>query len=127
MTNVLPLRGIHLDPHNLAAAQLFRDRWLNRRDALANCVDYLLANTDTTVEHAELTALQAYADLEATNRRERIDVDATTSQLVVLRLGEGTPVGLTVTDLLQVLKQARQEQRTSVIDRHRQRPVLIDQ
>lgn len=127
MTNVTPLRAPHLDAHNIASAQLFRTRWENRENALRDCIEYLAHHHDMTEEAAELAALQAYAEIESTNQQARIDVAASTSHMVLLRTEEGRPVVFTVNDLLNVLQQARREQRAVVVDRDRRRPVVIEQ
>lgn len=125
MTNVAPIAP-QRDAHNLAAARLFRDRWENRVNALANCIEHLVVDHEMTEETAELVAIQAYADLEATNQVARIDMQATTSHVVVLRTEGGRPVMFTVTDLVRVLEQAREEDRAVVVDRDRRRPVVIE-
>lgn len=124
-TNVTPIAQ-HQDPQNLAAARLFRDRWENRVTALANCIEHLVVDHEMTEEAAELVAVQAYADLEATNQTTRIDVEASTSHLVVLRTEGGRPVMFTVTDLMRILEQARNEERAVVVDRDRRRPVVLE-
>ncbi|SFT54766.1 hypothetical protein [Halomonas saccharevitans] len=125
MNNVTSIAQ-HQDPHNIAAARLFRDRWENRVNALANCIEHLVVDHEMTEENAELVAIQAYADLEATNQTARIDVDACTSHVVVLRTEGGRPVVFTVTDLMRVLEQARQDDRAVVVDRDRRRPVVLE-
>lgn len=126
MTNVTPLRAPHLDAHNIAAAQLFRTRWENRENALRDCIEHLAHHHDMPEQSAELAALQAYAELESANQQARIDVDASTSHMVLLRTEDGRPVVFTVNDLLNVLQQARREQRAVVVGRNR-RPVVIEQ
>ena len=125
MNNVTSIAQ-HQDPHNIAAARLFRDRWENRVNALANCIEHLVVDHEMTEENAELVAIQAYADLEATNQTARIEVDACTSHVVVLRTEGGRPVVFTVTDLMRVLEQARQDDRAMVVDRDRRRPVVLE-
>ncbi|RAH37545.1 hypothetical protein [Halomonas sp. SL1] len=125
MNNVTSIAQ-HQDPHNIAAARLFRDRWENRANALANCIEHLVVDHEMTEENAELVAIQAYADLEATNQTARIDIDACTSHVVVLRTEGGRPVVFTVTDLMRVLEQARQDDRAVVVDRDRRRPVVLE-
>ncbi|MBR9880770.1 MAG: hypothetical protein GYB17_14880 [Gammaproteobacteria bacterium] len=126
MTSVTALHRPHLDAHNLAAARLFRDRWENRVTALGNCIEHLVVDHEMTEEAAELTAIQAYADLEATNQLARVDIDASTSHVVVLRTEGGRPVMFTVTDLMRILAQAREEERAVVVDRDRRRPVVLE-
>ncbi|MCO7214147.1 hypothetical protein [Halomonas sp. OfavH-34-E] len=125
MSNVTAIAQ-HQDPHNIAAARLFRDRWENRVNALANCIEHLVVDHEMTEVNAELVAIQAYADLEATNQTARIDIDACTSYVVVLRTEGGRPVVFTVTDLMRVLEQARQDDRAVVVDRDRRRPVVLE-
>ncbi|WP_280570675.1 hypothetical protein [Chromohalobacter sp. 296-RDG] len=115
-----------LDAHNLATAQLFRDRWENRVTALANCIEHLIVNHDMSETSAELVAVQAYAEIESANQAARIDVDATTSSVVVLHTKDGGPAVFTVTDLMRVLEQARKEERAVVVDRDRRRPVVLE-
>ncbi|WP_348826804.1 hypothetical protein [Halomonas sp. RT37] len=126
MTSVTALHRPHLDAHNLAAARLFRERWENRVTALGNCIEHLVVDHEMTEEAAELTAIQAYADLEATNQLARVDIDASTSHVVVLRTEGGRPVMFTVTDLMRILAQAREEERAVVVDRDRRRPVVLE-
>lgn len=126
MTSVTALHRPHPDAHNLAATRLFRDRWENRVTALGNCIEHLVVDHDMTEEAAELTAIQAYADLEATNQLARVDIDASTSHVVVLRTEGGRPVMFTVTDLMRILAQAREEERAVVVDRDRRRPVVLE-
>ncbi|RQW71354.1 hypothetical protein EBB56_09340 [Halomonas sp. YLB-10] len=126
MTSVTALHRPHLDAYNLAAARLFRDRWENRVTALGNCIEHLVVDHEMTEEAAELTAIQAYADLEATNQLARVDIDASTSHVVVVRTEGGRPVMFTVTDLMRILAQAREEERAVVVDRDRRRPVVLE-
>lgn len=126
MTSVTALHRPHLDAHNLAAARLFRDRWENRVTALGNCIEHLVVDHEMTEEAAELTAIQAYADLEATNQLARVDIDASTSHVVVLRTEGGRPVMFTVIDLMRILAQAREEERAVVVDRDRRRPMVLE-
>ncbi|MBZ5875987.1 hypothetical protein [Chromohalobacter israelensis] len=116
----------HQDAHNIAVARLFRDQWENRVNALANCIEHLVVDHDMAEEKAELVAIQAYADLESTNQVASIDVDATTSHVVVMRTEGGRPVAFTVTDLMRILEQARKEDRAVVVDRDRRRPVVLE-
>lgn len=126
MISVTALHRPHLDAHNLAVARLFRDRWENRVTALGHCIEHLVVDHEMTEEAAELTAIQAYADLEATNQLARVDIDASTSHVVVLRTEGGRPVVFTVTDLMRILAQAREEERAVVVDRNRRRPVVLE-
>ncbi|MDF9432997.1 hypothetical protein [Chromohalobacter israelensis] len=116
----------HQDAHNLAIAQLWRDRWENRVNALSNCIEHLVVDHDMTEANAELVAVQAYAELESTNQLASIDVDATTSSVVVLRTEGGRPVVFTALDLMRVLEQARNDGRAVVVDRDRRRPVVLE-
>ncbi|SDJ88968.1 hypothetical protein [Billgrantia gudaonensis] len=125
MNNVTPIAP-QKDVHNLAAAQLFRTRWENRVNALSRCIDHLVIDHEMTEEAAELVAMQAYADLESTNQLARIDLDASTSHVVVLRTEGGRPVMFTASDLVHLLEQARKEDRAVVVDRDRRRPVVLE-
>ena len=130
MHNVTPItvaRAPKLDVHNVAIAELWRHRWENRANALANCIDHLVMVHDMSETAAEIAAIQAYADLECENKLARIDMNATTSHVVVLRTEGGRPVMLTVADLMRVLEQARAEGRATVVDRDRGRPIVLEQ
>lgn len=130
MNNVTPItvaQAPQLDTHNVAIAELWRNRWENRTNALANCIDHLVTVHDMTEAAAEIAAIQALADLECENKLARIDMNATTSHVVVLRTEGGRPVMFTMTDLMRVLEQARAEGRAVVVDRDRRRPVILEQ
>nr|WP_300309246.1 hypothetical protein [Halomonas sp.] len=127
MPTVTPLRRPHLDARNLAAARLLRDRWESRVNALANCIEHLMSVHEMTEQNAELAAIQAYAEIEATNQQARIDVEASTSHVVVVRTEEKYPVVFTITDLMKMLDQARQEDRAIVFTRERHSPTVIEQ
>lgn len=130
MSNVTAIsvaRAPHLDVHNVAIAELWRRRWENRTNALSNCIDHLVTIHGMSEQTAEIAAIQAYADLESENKLARIDMDATTSHVVVLRTEGNRPVMFTVADLVRVLEQARTEGRAVVVDRERQRPVVFEQ
>lgn len=127
MTNVTAIkRAAQLDPHNLATAELWRHRWTNRVDALANCIEHLVVNHDMTENAAELAAIQAYAELESANQVARIDTDATTAHVVVMRTEGGRPVMFTVDDLLRVLQQARDAGLVRVVNRDTRRPLVLE-
>lgn len=115
-----------LDAANIATAQLFRDRWQNRVTALGNCIDHLVNDHDMSEQAAETAALQAYAEIESINQKARIDVDATTSHLVVLRSGDGRSTAFTVSDLLRLLARARQEGAAAVIEHSSRQPIVLE-
>ncbi|PAU76759.1 hypothetical protein [Halomonas salipaludis] len=129
MNNITPInaaRAPQLDSHNLAIAVLWRHRWENRVTALANCIEHLVTVHDMTEAAAELAAIQAYADLESENTLATIDMDASTSHIVVMRTEGGRPAMFTVSDLLRILGQARDEGRAVVVDRESHRPVVLE-
>lgn len=129
MNKVIPMpatRAPRIDTHNLAIAELWRYRWENRVTALANCIEHLVTVHDMTEEAAEIAAIQAYADLESENKLVRIDTDATTAHVVVLRTEGGRPVMFTAADLLRLLEQARADGRAVVVDRDTRRPVVLE-
>lgn len=111
---------------NAAMFRLWQDRWASRVIAMANCIHHLMATHDISERAAELTTIQAYADLEATNRSAHIDIDASTSHVVILRDEDGSPVVFTVADLMNVVTQARSEGRAQVVDEQTRRPVVLE-
>ncbi|WP_046079974.1 hypothetical protein [Halomonas sp. HG01] len=107
MTNVAPIRpgaAPQLDPHNVAVGRLWRHRDWHRAEALDDCIDYLCEAHEMTERTAENAALQALAELETINRRETIDLAATTSHAVVITNAAGQRIALTVSDLRELLK-----------------------
>lgn len=129
MNNVAQLHSPslpQLDPLNVATACLFRHRWENRANAMAACIEHLMVDHDMTEHSAEVATIQAYAEIENRSQVAAVDVNATTSDVVVLRTSGGRPVVFTVADLLCVLEQARTEQRATVVNRDTRRPVVID-
>ena len=128
LRKVTPIRPAtpQLDTESLATGYLFQVRWENRVNALRHCIDQLVTHHDMPEATAELAALQAYAAIEGTNHTARIDVDATTSDLVVLRTEGGRPVAFTTADLLRLLQRARDEGAAIVVDQDRRRPVVLE-
>ncbi|SDG27486.1 hypothetical protein SAMN05216571_10821 [Onishia taeanensis] len=111
---------------NAAMFRLWQDRWASRVVAMANCIDHLMTTHEMSERAAELATIQAYADLEATNRSAHIDVDASTSHVIILRDEDGRPVVFTVADLMNVLGKARAEGRVQVVDEQTRRPVVLE-
>lgn len=115
-----------LDTHNLAVGYLWKQRWENRVNAMAQCIEALVVNHDMTEAAAELATIQAYAELDAANQVARIDLSASTADVVVLRTEGGRPVMFTTRDLLRVLEQARAAGLARVVDRDTRRPVVLE-
>jgi hypothetical protein len=113
MATVTPIRRTptapQLDAENLATGYLFQVRWESRHAALSYCTRQLVAYHGMSEATAEREALQAYAALEGVNQRLRVDIDASTSALVMLQDREGRSIALTVTDLRHLLDQLRRK------------------
>lgn len=111
MNNVTPIRrqaaAPQLDAENLATGYLFQVRWESRHGAIAHCTRQLVAHHDMPEHVAEREALQAYAAIDSVNHRMRIEIDACTSHLVVLRDGGDRAIAFTVTDLRHLLDLLR--------------------
>lgn len=99
-----------LDPENLATRYLFQVRWESRHAALAFCIAQLIEQHAMSQATAERQALQAYAAMESSNHRLRVDINTTTSDLVMLRDGGGRAIALTVTDLRRLLDGLRRDE-----------------
>lgn len=125
MTTVTPIAP-HLDAHNLAIGYLWKQRWENRVNAMAHCIEALVVNHDMTEAAAELATIQAYAELDAANQVASIDIKASTADVVVLRTEGGRPVMFTTRDLVRVLEQARAAGLARVVDRDTRRPVVLE-
>ncbi|WP_110686994.1 hypothetical protein [Salinicola aestuarinus] len=97
-----------LDSENAAIGYLLRyGRGLSRRESLENCTQFLMSEHAMSEAKAELAAIHASAELESLNQVAWIDLEASTSHVVVLRTAGGTPVPFTVGDLLAQRKSAR--------------------
>lgn len=106
MPNVTPItsaKAPQLDPHNVATAQLWRLRGEPRDVVLDETIDHLMINHDMTEHRAENAALQALAELETLNTCDIVDLNATTTNAVVLSNGHGSRVVLTVRDIRRLL------------------------
>ncbi|SFU79700.1 hypothetical protein [Halomonas korlensis] len=108
-----------LDAQSLAIGYLFEVRWECRHSALAHCTRRLTERHDMPAHVAEREALQAYAALESVNHRMRVDIAATTSDLVMLRDAENRSIALTVTDLRRLVDQLRRDECLPRIDPER--------
>lgn len=93
----------HLDPANLATARLWQHQTMRRCDALQDSIGHLVTERGLTESIAEVATLQAFAELEGINKRHRIDIDASTSSLLVLWTPAGERIALTITDLLALV------------------------
>ena len=81
-----------------------QSRRLGRQALLARCIAHLEASGASSHE-ATIAAAQAYAHLDTFNSRNRIDVDACTSSMVMLHVDNcPTPLALTVDDIVALWK-----------------------
>ncbi|MDL4862270.1 hypothetical protein NPJ88_007985 [Halomonas elongata] len=93
----------HLEPANLATARLWQHQTMRRCDAIQDSIEHLVTERGLTESIAEDATLQAFAELEGINKHHRIDVDASTSRLLIIRTPAGERVALTITDLLALV------------------------
>ncbi|WP_275286900.1 hypothetical protein [Halomonas elongata] len=108
MNNVTSLhahaaRAPQLDPENLAVAQLWQTQTLPKREALEACIEHLVTDRGLTDGAAENATIQAYAEIEGANKRHRIDLEATTTRLLVIQTPAGERVALSLVDLLALV------------------------
>ncbi|WP_445620631.1 hypothetical protein ACUN8C_01600 [Kushneria sp. Sum13] len=75
-------------------------RRVHRGDAINQCTSHLIRQHGHTPRDASLMAVQAMAELESFNRRAAIDVESTTSYVVVVNHPDGRRMALTVSDLI---------------------------
>ena len=81
-----------------------QNRRVGRQALLARCVAHLEAS-GASREEASIVASQAYAHLAMFNSRNRIDIDASTSSMVMLRMeGCSDMLALTVDDIIAMWK-----------------------
>ena len=81
-----------------------QNRRIGRQALLARCVGHLEVSGASSKE-AAIAASQAYAHLTTFNSRNRIDVDASTSSMVMVRMDDcSAPLALTVDDIVAMWK-----------------------
>ncbi|BBG31345.1 hypothetical protein [Zymobacter palmae] len=81
-----------------------QSRRIGRQALLARCVGHLEVS-GASREEAAIAASQAFAHLAAFNSRNRIDVDASTSSMVMVRMdGCSELLALTVDDIVGMWK-----------------------
>lgn len=108
MTNItaLPARKKRpaLDTESLAVGALWAERHnSNRAQAMSVAISRLQHHHDMPHRGAENAAAQAMAELDTVNTRDTLDVDATTSHGVVMRMEDGSRLLLTARDLRHLL------------------------
>lgn len=90
-----------LNRDNAATAFLLDlPRRVHRGDAINQCTSHLIQQHGHSPRDASLMAVQAMAELESFNRRAAIDVESTTSYVVVVTHPDGRRMALTVSDLI---------------------------
>lgn len=90
-----------LDAQNEATSYLLSlPRGMNRSDAINRCTSHLIDAHAYGPRDASIMAVQAMAELESMNLRAAIDVDSTTSNVVVFTHPDGRRMALTLNDLI---------------------------
>lgn len=84
---------------------------LPRRDTLEQCTVALMSRHELSYKAADLLAKQAHADIQSRHACGRIELDECTTDLVVVRYGNGHKLALTVNDLLEAQLRAHDIQR----------------
>ena len=123
--NVLPINSAKA-PFELATELLWQHRWDSRAEALRITIGALVNDYGHSEATAEVAAIQAFADLDSVNESSRIDVDATTSHVVVFRDDSGRPVILTAGDRSRMIQQARDAGLARVVDADTRRPIVLE-
>jgi hypothetical protein len=123
--NVLPIHSAK-SPFDLATELLWSHRHDSRAEALRITIGTLVHDYGHSEATAEVAAIQAFADLDSVNESARIDVDATTSHVVIFRDDSGRPVMLTARDLSRMIQQARDAGLARVVDADTRRPVVLE-
>lgn len=126
MNAIAPMTTAHPNPNDIALKALWEYRGHDRAAALGSSIKQLVSQHDISQPAAEIAAIQAFADLDSVNTSARIDIDASTSHVVVLRDAGGRPTMLTVRDLAKVVQQARDAGLVSTVDAAASRPALLD-
>ena len=112
-------------PFDLATELLWQNRCDSRVEALRITIGTLVNDYGISENTAEVAAIQAFADIDSVGLSARIDVDATTSHVVIFRDGAGRPVMLTARDLDRMIQQARDAGLAQVVDADTRRPVVL--
>lgn len=114
-------------PFDLATEILWKTPFgQGRAEALRITIGTLVNDYGISEATAEVAAIQAFADLDSANESSRIDLDATTSYVVVFRDDSGRPVMLTARDLSRMIQQARDAGMAQVVDADTRRPVVLE-
>lgn len=113
-------------PFDIATEVLWQHRWQSRAEALRVTIRTLVADYTISEATAEVAAIQAYADLDSVNESARIDVDASTSHVVIVRDGAGRPVVFTTRDLSRLIDQARDAGLAQVVDADTRLPTVLE-
>jgi|GEM_PF-873694 len=123
-----PARVLQLDPSNAAIGWMFRHGLhQDRVTAIEELTLYLMDECAMTERAAEIAAIQAYAETTCIGQVGRIDVEACTPHVVVLRTMGGRAVAFTADDLVHVLERARDEGKARVVNSDTRTPVVITQ
>lgn len=123
--NVTPINSAKA-PFDLATELLWQNRWDSRVEALRITIGTLVNDYGISEANAEVASIQAYADMDSVNEPARIDVDASTSHVVIFRDASGRPVMLTARDLSRMIQQARDAGLARVVDADTRRPVVLE-
>ena len=114
-------------PFDLATEILWKTPFgQGRAEALRITIGTLVNDYGISENTAEVAAIQAFADLDSVNESARIDVDASTSHVVIFRDSTGRPVMLTARDLDRMIQQARDAGLAQVVDADTRRPVVLE-
>lgn len=114
-------RAPQLDPKNAATGYLLRYcKGLDRASALEHCTLFLMSENAMSESSAELAAIHANAELESLNQVAWLDLEASTTDVVVLRTAGGVPIPFTVGDLLAARELARDRGALRIVN---QRPL----
>lgn len=126
MNAIAPMATARPNPNDIALKALWECRGHDRAAALGSSIRQLVNQHDISQPTAEIAAIQAFADLDSINASARIDIDASTSNVVVLRDAAGRPTMLTVRDLAKVVQQARDAGLVRLVDADTCRPAVLD-
>lgn len=123
--NVAPINATKT-PFDIATEVLWQNRWDRRAEALRITIGTLVNDYGHSEATAEVAAIQAFAVLDSVNLDSSIDLNASTSHVVVLRTRNGCPVVFTARDLDRMIQQARDAGLAQVVDADTRRPVVLE-
>ncbi|MGJ8514658.1 hypothetical protein R84981_001145 [Carnimonas sp. R-84981] len=108
------VNSIQRDTRKMAPADAALTHYLRMPESgdvegcINSCIEQLIVEHGLSRTEAERIAMQAYADNRCINRREWLDIDRSTSNLITIQTTTG-PIHFTVADVMHAMERYRAE------------------